>query len=133
MTKLKTLGLRHVALNVLNAQVSKQFYTDFFNMTVEWEPDSQNVYLTSESQDNLALHESKVSVDPKNQSLDHIGFMIADKEGVDAFYKQALEKNIPIAKEIKEHRDGAYSFYLKDPDGYIVQVIYHPPVAKNNI
>lgn len=127
---MKTLGLRHAALNVKNAQISKDFYTDFFGMTVEWEPDSENVYLTSAGQDNLALHENKnVCIDLNNQTLDHLGFMMPSKKSVDELYEEALRKKIPIFREVKQHRDGAYSFYLKDPDGIIVQVIYHPPIA----
>lgn len=66
----RTLGLRHLVLNVKNAQHTKIFYMDFFGMDLEWEPDP------------------------------------------------------------KQHRDGAYSFYLQDPDGYVVQVIYYPPISE---
>ena len=129
----KTLGLRHLSLNVKSAKASKEFYCDFFGMQVEWEPDSKNVFLTSGGEDNLALHERPEKLlDPKNQGLDHLGFIIETKEQVDAFYKSAKEKSIPIAFELKQHRDGAYSFYLKDPDGYIVQVIYHPPISEKS-
>lgn len=127
---MKTLGLRHAALNVKNAQVSKKFYTDFFGMTVEWEPDLANVYLTSAGQDNLALHENKnTCMNPDNQTLDHLGFMMPSKKSVDELYQDAVQKKIPIFRKVKQHRDGAYSFYLKDPDGIIVQVIYHPLIA----
>lgn len=125
-----SLGLRHVALNVRDTQVSKRFYADLFGMEVAWEPDGQNVYLTSAGQDNLALHEKKgLHPDWTRQALDHLGFMMATKEAVATLHQRAKEKNIPIVKPLKEHRDGAYSFYLKDPDGYVVQVIYHPLVA----
>lgn len=130
---MKTLGLRHAALNVKDAQASKKFYTNFFGMTVEWEPDPANVYLTSGGQDNLALHENKnICVDPDNQVLDHLGFIMASKNSVDELYEEALRKKIPIFREVKQHRDGAYSFYLKDPDGIIVQVIYHPPIIQGH-
>ena len=33
----------------------KQFYMDLLGFDVEWEPDADNVYLTSGT-DNLALH-----------------------------------------------------------------------------
>lgn len=130
---MKSLGLRHLALRVKNAQTSKTFYTTFFNMDLEWEPDPQNVYLSTNGQDNLALHEEDgFELAATGQALDHLGFVCKTKSDVDEFYSRALEKNIPIHKEIKQHRDGAYSFYLKDPDGYIVQVLYHPPISDHN-
>ena len=51
------------------------------------------------------------------------------RQGMD-LYQRALQHEIEIAKAIRLHRDGAYSFYLKDPDGVIVQVIHHPPIAE---
>ena len=46
-------GLRHVALNVRDPQASKRFYADCFGMRVVWEPDPDNVYMSS-GPDNLA-------------------------------------------------------------------------------
>src|SRR6185436_4884133 len=48
-------GLRHLALNVRDPDAMKRFYVDLLGFTVEWEPDEDNVYLTSGT-DNLALH-----------------------------------------------------------------------------
>lgn len=126
----ESLGLRHVALNVKNAQVSKDFYCKYFGMTVEWEPDPKSVYLTTKSQDNLALHEAHdYKKSPGLQSLDHLGFIMKSKDDVDALYEVVKEDGVQIAKDVKQHRDGAYSFYLKDPDGNVVQVLYHPPIS----
>ena len=128
---MKTLGLRHVALRVANAQKSKAFYTEFFGMDLEWEPDPKNVYLTTAGQDNLAIHEEENWEGAHGpQALDHIGFMMRTQDEVDKLHKKAVEKGYEIAKAPKQHRDGAYSFYMKDPDGYIVQVICHPPIVK---
>ena len=41
-------------------------------------------------------------------------------------------KGVKIVKEIKTHRDGARSFYLEDPDGIVIQVLYHIPVARRS-
>jgi hypothetical protein len=30
----------------------------------------------------------------------------------------------------RTHRDGARSFYCRDPEGNLVQMIYHPPIAR---
>lgn len=124
------LGLRHLALNVKDAQASKKFYMDFFGMTLEWEPDPDNVYLTTAGQDNLAIHKvDNLRIDEKRQSLDHFGFVMSESADVDTFFKKATEQNVTIFKKPKRHRDGAYSFYLTDPDGHVVQVIYYPPIA----
>ena len=53
------LGLRHLALNVRDPQASKRFYCECFGMSVVWEPDPDNVYLSS-GPDNLALHRADV-------------------------------------------------------------------------
>ncbi len=135
---MQTLGLRHAAINVSDAQKSKAFYMTVLKMELEWEPDAQNIYLTSGGHDNLALHEFNQGVaagsegpteckDP--QRLDHLGFMLPTLESVDEWYAWMKSHGVPIEKEIKSHRDGARSFYLKDPDGVIIQMIYHPPIA----
>src|SRR3970040_2316753 len=48
-------GLRHLALKVTDLARSRKFYEEFFGMQVVWEPDPENVYLSS-GRDNLALH-----------------------------------------------------------------------------
>ncbi len=128
---MKTLGLRHVALNVENPQRSKEFYTRVLKMQVEWEPDPDNVYLTSDGHDNLAIHASPPG--PKSregQAVDHIGFALPTPESVDEWYAWVKAQNARIVKEIKTHRDGARSFYMADPDGVVIQMIYHAPIAR---
>src|SRR6476660_8820567 len=48
-------GLRHLALKVRDLDAMKRFYVDLLGFSVDWEPDADNVYLTSGT-DNLALH-----------------------------------------------------------------------------
>jgi catechol 2,3-dioxygenase-like lactoylglutathione lyase family enzyme len=50
-------GLMHVALRVRDVKAAVRFYRETFGMRVVWEPDPQNVYLSS-GVDNLALHET---------------------------------------------------------------------------
>ena len=95
---------------------------------MEWRPDADNVYLTS-GNDNLAIHRSASSGEG-SQKLDHIGFILNDINDVDAWYEFLSSNNVTIAKQPKTHRDGARSFYCVDPEGVIVQMIYHPPLSK---
>jgi catechol 2,3-dioxygenase-like lactoylglutathione lyase family enzyme len=130
---MKTLGLRHVALNVLDPQKSKEFYIRVLKMQLEWEPDPDNVYLTSAGQDNLAIHRAPVDLQTQNGLLDHIGFALPDPASVDEWYAWFKNQNVKILKELKTHRDGARSFYAQDPDGVVIQMIYHPPIAGSAI
>ena len=129
MKTLKTAGLRHLALTVKNLEACVTFYTDIIGMTIEWQPDNDNVYLTS-GNDNLALHRAPADFMPgKHQRLDHLGFIIDTPEAVDEWHQHFVENHINIKMKPKTHRDGARSFYATDPDGNPVQMIFHPPLC----
>ena len=123
------LGLRHVALNVRDIPKSIEFYSNVLGMKLEWKPDEDNAYLTS-GQDNLALHKLPANVQPGSvQTLHHIGFVVKRPENVDEWAERLRSRGIPLAQEPKTHRDGARSFYFYDPDGVLIQLIYHPPIS----
>jgi catechol 2,3-dioxygenase-like lactoylglutathione lyase family enzyme len=123
------LGMRHVALNVRNMAASEHFYVELLGMQVEWRPDPDNLYLTT-GPDNLALHKAaSLAWDEAVQRLDHIGFILASPEDVDAWYEFLASENVRMCNAPRTHRDGARSFYCYDPDGTVVQIIYHPPVV----
>jgi len=119
-------GLRHLALRVSDIARSKYFYQNILGMEVIWEPDPNNVYLSS-GLDNLALHQAELAIDSSQRSpLDHFGFMAESESGVDVFYQALQKTNTPIVKQPQKHRDGSYSFYFSDPDGNTIQIIYEP-------
>ena len=123
------LGIRHVALNVRDVEKSIQFYSLVLGMRLEWMPDKENAYLTS-GQDNLALHQATYGTEPgTNQLVHHIGFVVKRPEDVDAWAERLRNHGVAIDQEPKTHRDGARSFYFHDPDGLLIQLIYHPPIS----
>jgi len=124
-----TLGLRHLALTVKNFEACVIFYTDLLGMRIEWQPDPDNIYLTTGT-DNLALHRASPSFTrSQHQALDHLGFILKNPEEVDIWHDFFIEKNISIKAKPRTHRDGARSFYCEDPDGNMIQMIYHPPLV----
>lgn len=121
-----TKGLRHVALFIQNFDACQQFYTELLGMSIAWQPDPDNLYLTT-GEDNFALHRApKDFVPGKYQRLDHIGFFLNKIDEVDQWHEYLKSHQVDIKAAPKDHRDGSRSFYCADPDGNIVQMIYIP-------
>ena len=126
-------GLRHLALHARDLDAMKRFYIDVLGFAVEWEPDPDNVYLSS-GIDNLALHRAKgpstsLGASGLPGALDHLGLIVRVPEDVDAWAAFLESKGVDLAVKPKTHRDGARSFYFRDPDGNTVQIIHHPPIS----
>ena len=121
-------GLRHLALNARDLDAMKRFYVDVLGFAVEWEPDPDNIYLTS-GRDNLALHRATDGRSPSGQALDHLGIIVHDAADVDRWAAFLESHGVAIAAPPKTHRDGARSCYVTDPDGNTVQIIHHPPIS----
>jgi catechol 2,3-dioxygenase-like lactoylglutathione lyase family enzyme len=123
------LGLRHLALRVKDPQASKQFYSDCFEMAVVWEPDPDNVYLSS-GVDNLALHRAPQVT---QGALDHLGFIVGTRQDVDQLAERLRGRGVTIVAEPRDHRDGSRSFYCLDPDGLRIQVLFEPTLSRQTL
>lgn len=119
-------GLHHLALLVKNFDACRHFYTNILGMQIVWQPDDDNLYLSS-GNDNLALHRAPADYSPgKHHPLDHMGFFLKHRDEVDAWHTYLQNQGCHIMKAPKDHRDGTRSFYCADPDGNVVQMIYYP-------
>lgn len=127
---LSTLGLRHLALYVKNLEACTAFYTQLIGMKIDWQPDPDNIYLST-GYDNLALHRAPSDFNPsQSQHLDHFGFMIRSAEEVNEWHDFLKSHAVDIKTPVKKHRDGATSFYFADPDGNVIQFIHCPGIEK---
>ncbi len=127
-----------MALRVTDLKRSRVFYERLLGMKVVWEPDPDNVYFSSGT-DNLALHqipqaELALYRPPCGQFLDHFGIVLDSPESVDRMF-QELSRELDtlggkLVKPPKRHRDGSYSFYFADPDGNVVQALYEPTISR---
>jgi catechol 2,3-dioxygenase-like lactoylglutathione lyase family enzyme len=133
-------GLRHLALNARDLDAMRRFYIDLLGFAVEWEPDADNLYLSS-GIDNLALHRSaeasrssdhddrNARLQPSDSPLDHLGLIVRTAADVDRWAEFLESRGVTLDAKPRTHRDGARSCYFSDPDGNRIQIIHHPPIA----
>lgn len=126
--------MRHIALKVKDVAQSKQFYQEIFGMDVVWEPDPQNVYLSSGC-DNIAIHEVAETFlkTAEERQLDHFGFVVESIARVGELEQEFRSKGVKIVHPFKVHRDGSASFYCADPDGVVIQLLYEPTLSAQKI
>jgi catechol 2,3-dioxygenase-like lactoylglutathione lyase family enzyme len=127
-------GMRHVALKVKNVTQSKIFYQEILGMDVVWEPDAENVYLSSGC-DNIAIHavSANFAASAEEKQLDHLGFIVESTERVKELEQEFIAKGVRIVHPFKAHRDGSASFYCADPDGIVIQMLYEPHLSMQRI
>jgi catechol 2,3-dioxygenase-like lactoylglutathione lyase family enzyme len=107
----------------------RRFYVDLLGFAVEWEPDPDNVYLSS-GIDNLALHRGPgTGAAPEAGALDHLGLIVREADDVDRWASFLEDRGVMIDAKPRTHRDGARSCYFQDPDGNRIQIIHHPPIS----
>ena len=124
---IKNRGMRHLALKVSDVERAKDFYVRVFGMKVVWQPDADNAYLSSGC-DNLALHRGEGNGGGADR-LDHLGFIVPTIADVEAGYGWARSIGVEIVHPLKHHRDGSVSFYIRDPDGNVIQALYEPAIS----
>jgi catechol 2,3-dioxygenase-like lactoylglutathione lyase family enzyme len=127
-------GMRHVALKVKDVTRAKKFYQEILGMDVVWEPDAENVYLSSGC-DNIAIHavSANFAASAEEKQLDHLGFIVESTERVKELEQEFIAKGVRIVHPFKAHRDGSASFYCADPDGIVIQMLYEPHLSMQRI
>jgi catechol 2,3-dioxygenase-like lactoylglutathione lyase family enzyme len=121
-----TKGIRHVALFARDMPKMEAFYRDVLGYVEEWRPSERELYMTRGS-DNLALHATDTPVGETR--LDHVGLLMSAPEDVDAWAAWLTASGVALDSTPRTHRDGARSFYARDPEGNRLQFIWHPPIA----
>jgi catechol 2,3-dioxygenase-like lactoylglutathione lyase family enzyme len=120
-------GMRHLALRVNDVARASEFYARVFGMKLVWQPDPDNAYLSSGC-DNLALHRGTPGY-PGVGALDHLGFIVPTVADLEAGWRWAESERLDIVHPLRRHRDGSVSFYIRDPDGNVIQLLFEPEIS----
>ncbi len=112
--------LGHVAVRVKDVERAKSFYLGL-GMRLIWD-DPDWCYLEAGSgKDGLAL------LGPGYKAAGpHFAFHFTDRTEIELVHKQLKNSGVPVGA-LHDHRDGTASFYLKDPEGNWLEMLYQPP------
>jgi len=119
MTPAAVHRLGHVALRVSDMERAKAFYTSL-GLQLTWDA-ADWAYLQSPlTGDGIAL----LSPDYKAAGP-HFAFHFEYRAAVDSVQAQLVASGHPVGP-VHDHRDGTASFYMKDPDGNWLELLYEP-------
>ena len=112
--------LGHIAIRVKDIDRAKSFYLSL-GMKLVWD-DLDWCYLEAgPGKDGLAL------LGPGYKAAGpHFAFHFTEKAEVADLHRQLFESGLQVG-DLIQHRDGTASFYLKDPEGNWLEMLYHPP------
>ena len=125
-------GMRHIALVVQKFEECEAFYTDIMGMTVLRRASDNLVYLTNGC-DNLSLGRAHSRRVCSPISVDHFGFIVRSKDELNHWYEFMQEKGVTLLDAPHDHSDGARSFHCRDPEGHVIQPLYHPEISHQTI
>tara|TARA_B100000029_G_scaffold497307_1_gene564772 strand:+ start:144 stop:572 length:429 start_codon:yes stop_codon:yes gene_type:complete len=118
--KINVRRLGHIAIRVKDINRAKFFYINL-GMNLLWD-DKDWCYLEAgSSKDGLAL------LGPNYKAAGpHFAFHFNDRCEVENIHSQLNKQGIQVGT-LHDHRDGTASFYLRDPDGNWLEMLYQPP------
>jgi catechol 2,3-dioxygenase-like lactoylglutathione lyase family enzyme len=116
----KTKGLCHIAIKVMDMEKSILFYTGLFNLRVIQREEGMAFLNTPGKPDSLALFGTGEKV-PHDGGLAHFGFFV-DDENFDRALSYVKENGIKVRRGPGAWHGGGRFVYVEDPDGYEVQI-----------
>jgi catechol 2,3-dioxygenase-like lactoylglutathione lyase family enzyme len=111
--------LGHVALRVQDMQRAKAFYAAL-GLRLTWDADDWAYLQWPEGGEGIAL------LSPEYKAAGpHFAFHFQQRAEVDQVHQQ-LQQAGHRCGPVHDHRDGTASFYLQDPEGNWLEMLYEP-------
>jgi len=112
--------LGHVALRVTDMERAKAFYSAL-GLRLTWDAPDWAYLQSPSSGDGAGLPSPSYRA-----AGPHFAFPFDRRSDVDAVHAQLVAAGHPVGP-VHDHRDGTASFYLQDPEGNWLEVLYEPP------
>jgi len=110
------MALRHIALRTRDLEKTRRFYLDHLGLREPFTHPGMLFLETPRGQDLLNFIEVRQRIDPNAGGLDHFGIHVAPHGFA------ALQKRLKAARVKVVGRRGRSSIYIKDPNGYTVEL-----------
>lgn len=111
--------LGHVAIRVQDMARARAFYQSI-GLQVVWDAEDWCYLETQPGREGLALlGPGYTAAGP------HFAFHFTDRAAVDRIHAQLQAAGAAVGK-VHDHRDGTASFYLRDPEGNWLEMLYEP-------
>lgn len=121
---IRTKGLYHIHLVVRDLERSLRFYRDVFGMEEQFRSGENMVFVSTPGSDDLVtLNRDPAEVDQAgvNGGIGHFGFKLTDASDLDAAIAEVERAGGRLVRR-GEHAPGAPFAYVKDPDGYLIEL-----------
>ena len=122
---IRTQGLTHIHLVVRDLDRSLAFYTRVFGLEERFREGRCMVFLnTPTSQDLITLNEdpAEAQLAGVNGGVNHFGFSLAPGTDLDAAIAEVEAAGGALVKR-GEHAPGVPFVYVRDPDGYLIELL----------
>ena len=110
------MGLRHLALRSRDLEETERFYTGVLGLRVAFRQRGMIFLESPGGADLLNFCRTRRSLDPRAGGLDHFGLRV-DRRRLAVLRERLRNAGVKIAG-----RRGRWAFYVKDPNGYTVEV-----------
>lgn len=124
MTRFQPLGLDHVVLRVRDQEVARRFYTDILGCTLDHMNERISLMQLRFGAQLIDLLPAGPEAQTGAGGLDHVCLSIRCAD-LEALRQELLALCVAVEGEVVERR-GAYgtgpSLYLRDPDGYLIEL-----------
>ena len=122
---IRTQGLTHIHLVVRDLERSLAFYTRVFGLEERFRAGDHMVFLnTPTSRDLITLNQDSqgARLAGVNGGVDHFGFRLSEPADLDAAITEVETAGGKLV-ERGEHAPGATFAYVRDPDGYLIELL----------
>lgn len=114
--------LGHVAVRVQDMERAVRFYRSL-GLRLTWQADDWAYLQSPVTGDGIALLSAAYTA-----AGPHFAFHTTDRDEVDRT-RQRLEAEGHSVGPVHDHRDGTASFYMRDPEGNWLELLYEPPTG----